>query len=217
MVSATAQLSSTNRDHRVILSGITWEMYEGLVDRLERAGRRLVLTYDDGELEVEMPSEIHELIKAFVRAMLEQYLIDAEMPFLPVGQTTCKRRLLGKGLEADGSYYLSNLNHISQAGDNDLERVPPPDLAIEVEVTMPLLDKLPVYAAIGIPDLWHIDESGQARILRLENGAYVEMPASREVPFFTAQMLTVWVTRRLKGEHFAELQSFRRSLEDSHR
>lgn len=215
MVSLTRQLPHANTHHRVVLSGISWAMYEQLVDELDRAGRRLMLTFDGGDLEVEMPSEIHELIKTFIRALLEQYLIDTETPFLPLGQTTYKRRLLGKGLEPDESYYLSNLGRVSQAGDNDLERVPPPDLAVEVEVTVPMLDKLPVYAAIGIRELWHIQEDGTVRILRLKNGDYADVPASHEIPFFTVERLADWLARRLHGEHFPVLQAFRASLRDA--
>jgi Uma2 family endonuclease len=213
MVSITRQLPGPMTDHRVVLSGISWERYEQLADDLERAGRRLMLTYDNGELEVEMPSEIHELIKRFISDLLTAYFLDRNIRFLPLGQTTFKRRLLGKGVEPDDCYYLTNLGRISQAGDNDLERVPPPDLAIEVEVTVPLLDKLPVYAAIGIRELWHINETGEARILLLEGGAYIEAPASAEVPYFTAAMLSDWVRRRLNGEHFVVLQEFRATLE----
>ena len=212
MVSITRQLQQPMTDHRVILSGISWERYEQLVDELERAGRNLMLTYDNGELEIEMPSEIHELIKTFVRALLESYLLSRNTPFLPLGQTTYKRRMLGKGVEPDESYYISNLANVSQAGDNDLERVPPPDLAIEVEVTVPLLEKLPVYAAIGIGELWHINATGEARILLLRGGEYVETPASVEVPHFTAAVLGDWVRRRLDGDHFSVLQEFRGSL-----
>lgn len=212
MVSATAQLPRPGTDHRVVLSGISWERYEQLVDELERAGRHLMLTYDNGELEVEMPPEIHELIKRFCADLLTSYFLARNIPFLPLGQTTFKRRLQGKGLEPDDCYYLSNLGRVSQAGDNDLERVPPPDLAIEVEVTAPLLDKLPVYAAIGIPELWHIDDTGTARILRLEGDAYVEVAASVELPLFTSQKLSEWVARRLAADHFGVLQEFRRTL-----
>lgn len=196
----------------MVLSGISWERYEQLVDELERAGRRLMLTYDNGELEVEMPSEIHELIKRFLSDLLTSYFLARNIRFLPLGQTTFKRRLPGKGLEPDDCYYLSNLSRVSQAGNNDLERVPPPDLAIEVEVTVPLLDKLPVYAAIGIPELWHIDDAAQVHILCLVDGAYAQSPASREIPFFTAQALTEWLARRLKGDHFGVLQEFRAHL-----
>lgn len=196
----------------MVLSGISWERYEQLVDELERAGRRLMLTYDNGELEVEMPSEIHELIKRFLSDLLTSYFLARNIRFLPLGQTTFKRRLPGKGVEPDDCYYLSNLSRVSQAGNNDLERVPPPDLAIEVEVTVPLLDKLPVYAAIGIPELWHIDDAAQVHILYLVDGAYAQSPVSREIPFFTAQALTEWLARRLKGDHFGVLQEFRAHL-----
>ena len=159
-----------------------------------------------------LPSQVHELIKRFFSGLLTLYFLSSNTPFLPLGQATYRRRLLGKGLEPDESYYIRNLGSVSQAGKNDLERVPPPDLAIEVEVTVPLLDKLPVYAAIGIPELWQVDPEGEVHILRLENGAYVEADASREIPFFTASSLTEWLSRRLRGEHFGVLQEFRSSL-----
>jgi Uma2 family endonuclease len=117
MVSETVQSQrQVTLEHSVQLSGISWETYERLVDELERAGRRLMLTYDDGDLEIEMPSDIHEFIKAFVRALLECYLFETDTPYLPAGQTTYKRGMMSKGVEPDESYYLTNLRPCQPSG-----------------------------------------------------------------------------------------------------
>ena len=174
-----------------------------------------MLTYDQGDLEVEMPSDLHEFVKAFVRAMIESYLLETGRRFLPAGQTTFKRRLIQKGLEADETYYLTGFDRIDASASQPSRQLPAPDLAIEVEVTEPLMDKLPVYAGIGVEELWHIDLSGGepvVRILLLKSGAYVEQPASVAVPHFTTELLRHWVARRLASDHFDALQAFRATL-----
>jgi Uma2 family endonuclease len=203
------------REGRVALSGISWEVYEGLVDDLERSGRRCVLTYDQGDLEVEMPSDLHQFVKKFVSDMLTIYFLARQVRFLPAGQTTFKRRLIQKGLEADETYYLTGFDRIDASASQPSRQLPAPDLAIEVEVTEPLMDKLPVYAGIGVGELWHIDLSAGepvVRILLLQSGAYVEQPASAAVPHFTAELLRHWVTQRLASDHFDALQAFRATL-----
>lgn len=215
MVSETAQLPrATAPEHHVYLSGISWETYERLIDELQRAGRRLKLTYDAGDLEIEMPSEIHELIKLFLSNMMTVYFLEVQTPYYPVGETTYKRRLMAKGIEPDEAYYVKSIGRVSQKGDNDLEKVPPPDIAVEVEVSVPMIEKLPVYAAVGVPEVWHVKADGEAQIHRLGNNGYRQVTVSEEVPFFTGELLTEWVRRRLGADHFGTVQAFRKMLEN---
>lgn len=216
MAADTATSPTPVREGRVTLSGIGWDMYEQIVEQQERDGMCQVLTYDNGVMEVEMPSELHEFVKRFVAEMLAIYFLTSGTRYVPAGQTTYKRRVIHKGLEADEAYYLTNLNRIDQSGRREDRMLPPPDLAIEVEVTAPLLDKLGIYAAIGVVEIWHISLStGRpvVRILSLVDGAYVDHNASPAVPYFTTELLTRWVTQRLAGDHFETLQAFRKSLD----
>ncbi len=200
MVTTTPNGIATDPHNRATLSGITWEMYEQILEQTERSGRRCVLNYDGGELEIEMPSKLHELIKKFLAAILEVYLFDKATRFVPAGQTTFRRRMLDKGLEADDT---------TSPGDAE---PPAPDLAVEVEVATPLLAKLPIYAAVGVTEIWHVEvKNGQVRcrIMRLIDGRYAERPASELLPTFTPALLETWVRRRLADWHFDAVTAFR--------
>ncbi|MGF1632994.1 MAG: Uma2 family endonuclease, partial [Phycisphaerae bacterium] len=170
MVTTTPNGIATDPHNRATLSGITWEMYEQILEQTERSGRRCVLNYDGGELEIEMPSKLHELIKKFLAAILEVYLFDKATRFVPAGQTTFRRRMLDKGLEADECYYLTRLDEADDTTSPGDAEPPAPDLAVEVEVATPLLAKLPIYAAVGVTEIWHVEvKNGQVRcrIMRL--------------------------------------------------
>lgn len=196
--------------HRFLLSGISWDTYERLLTDLERSGRRFRLTYDCGELEIEMPLELHEMIITIIRVLLEQYLLEAGIAHMPTRATTWKRRMKEKGLEADESYYIQNVGIAENVETIDIDREPPPDLAIETEVTLPLLPKLPVYAGLGVPEIWHAKGDLTVQFLRLEaSGKYVSIDRSIAVPFFTPTMLSEWLHRRAKSTHFSTLQQFR--------
>jgi Uma2 family endonuclease len=88
-------------------------------------------------------------------------------------------------LKADEAHYLTNHQRIDQRGQRADRVLPPPDLAIEVELTAPLLDKIGICAAIRVVEIWHIHLStGRpvVRILSLVDGAYVDHDASPAVP-----------------------------------
>ena len=194
---------------RVVLSGISWGTYESLVAELEAAGRHVKMTYDDGDLEMQMPTRLHEIIIEFLRSLVEQYCVETGVNFMPTGATTWKRRQVQKGLEADASYYFQHVDVGESATDENLDRCPPPDLAIETEVTRPLVPKLPVYAALGVGEIWHIKADLSAKILLLDGGSYHPADHSIAAPLFTPQLLTLWLGRRMAGEHFKTLIAFR--------
>ncbi|HEX8324199.1 MAG TPA: Uma2 family endonuclease [Tepidisphaeraceae bacterium] len=194
----------------VLFNGISWETYERLSMEIEQAGRRCRITYDSGNMEVEMPTRLHEIIIALVCEMLEHYCIGKDIAYMPTGATTWRRRLLEKGIEADASYYVQNVHIAEAAADEDLDRCPPPDVAFETEITKPLLPKLPVYAGIGIAEIWHMRGDLTAQILRLnDSGSYEPVPNSIAIPAFTAGVLAHWLDVRSTLTHFETLKRFR--------
>ncbi len=207
MVAQQTIPNAARRDDRFLLSGVSWETYERLLDDLDTAGRRVKLTYDTGELELEMPLDLHEIIKTLICGILEMYLLE-HADFSPYGETTFKRRLTEKGIEPDGCYYVQSIGKIGVRLDP--ERDPPPDLAIEVEVTQPILPKLPIYAAIGIPEIWHASDDLTVRFLRLNGGEYHEASTSEAAPLFTPEIVTKYLRMRMTSTHGRTLQAFRR-------
>jgi Uma2 family endonuclease len=158
------------------LANVSWEGYEKLLDEIGDSAVRM--TYDSGYLEFELPTELHERLTELVGSLVEAALEAADIDFQPLGSTTWRREPRAKGLEADQCFYIQSLPLIQGKSEIDLEQDPPPDLGIETEVTSPLLDKMAVYAGLGVPELWRVSERGDVQVLKLSAARKYE-PAER--------------------------------------
>ena len=83
----------------------------------------------------------------------------AGIPIQSTGATTLKAQLKERGLEPDQSYYITNESLVRGCDDLDLEHDPPPDLAIEVEISRSALDKLAIYGDLGVSEVWLMTET----------------------------------------------------------
>jgi Uma2 family endonuclease len=170
---------------------VSWDDYERLLDDLaERPHFRI--TYDCGRLEILSPSSQHERhVRVFDR-LVDRFAgvfgITVEM----LGHTTWKKRALEKGLEADCCYFIKNADFVIENFGFDVELAPPPDLAVEIDVTNSSLKKLSIYAALSVPEVWRYD--GQAvRVYELIEGKYCEINESRCLVGLTAAILTEYL------------------------
>ncbi len=168
-------------DYR-LLRGQTWQDYEHALAQRERQGRRYRITYDRGVLEVMPTSAAHERWKKLIASLLEMYCVVAGIPFAGLGQWTCRREDLDRGLDPDECYYVQNEAAVRGRTDLDLSTDPPPDLAIEVEVSRTVVDRLAVYAALGIPEVWRFDGAALTVLLLGPDGEYAPAAASRAFP-----------------------------------
>ncbi len=173
--------------HKVLLTGVSWVTYERLLaEHQDRTGTRFA--YDEGDLEIMVVSTQHEnpnrLLDLLVETLAEEFDID----LCPLGSTTFKRVELLKGFEPDSAFYIGRAGAI---GGKEVDPAvdPPPDLTIEVDVSSPSLDRFPIFAAFGVPEVWRYDGSRVA-FFRLERGRYVEIEASMALPPLTAAMAT---------------------------
>ena len=209
MVLAVDHISIADISDRLLLSDVSWQAYEAMLAEVERSGRHYKLTYDSGQMEIELPGDIHEIVKGFVRALLEAYLIDHDIDFVPLAGTTWQRRDIDKGLEADECYYIQNAHLIGSRTKLDLNHDPAPDLAIEIEATHPLLPKLPIYASMGIGEIWHIKTDGAIDVLTLDGSRYQAARGSVAVPFFTIDRIRTYIALRHDIGHTQALRRFR--------
>ena len=178
-------------EQKVILQGISWETYERLLaDNGDRPVPRLA--YDRGVLEVMSPSQEHEMLGHIIELVVEILAEELGIDLIGVGRTTFRREDLQRGFEPDGCFWVQNERRIRGKRQIDLMVDPPPDLVIEVDVTSPSLNKLPIYATIGVPEVWcHNGE--RVVILRLEGEAYVEISTSDALPPLTGAVLSGFV------------------------
>ena len=174
-------------EQRVLLRNISWETYERLLD--ERGDNRVPrLAYDRGDLEIMSPSSEHESIAYFVGLLVAVLAEEKCVNAYGVGSTTYRRSDFGRGFEPDASFYIGNEERIRGKPRIDLTVDPPPDLVAEVDITSPSLDKFPIYARLGVPEVWRYD-GAHATIFLLEEEEYVEARESAVLPSLTSDVL----------------------------
>ncbi len=176
-----AEALKSSPEGRVTLRNVGWETYEMLVE--EDPGRSAPrFFYARGVLEIVSPSFEREQIARVIASLVEELAVELDIDVVGAGSTTFKREDLSRGFEPDASFYFSEnaakvrgKRRISlDAGD------PPPDLVVEVDITSPSASKLPIYARLGVAEVWRHDGDRLA-VLGLrqdEEGRYDEIPES---------------------------------------
>lgn len=191
----------------IILENISWETYQGLLaDHSESAGPRF--TYDNGMLELMILSRKHEQPNRALASLVEVLAEEFDIDILPLGSTTFRREDLLKGFEPDSCFYIQNLAAVENKDEIDLSVDPPPDLVIEVDNTNPSLPRFPIFAAVGVPEVWRYD-GGRVSILRLAAGEYVEAEHSPALPPLTSDAATRFVTDNKRMRRTAWLRGVR--------
>ena len=185
-------------DGRVLLRNVSWETYERLIaEREERPVPRFF--YDRGELEILSPSTRHESAADIVASLVKELAVEWDTDVLDAGHTTFRRADLDRGFEPDSSFYFSTNAELVRGRYNiDLNVDPPPDLVVEVDVTNPSLNKLPIYARLGVGEVWRL-AGGRLEILAPDGTGegYEAVPESRILPPLKVDDLNRLVERGL--------------------
>lgn len=181
-------------ESRVVLTPVSWNTYEALLRETDRLGTRL--TYDRGVLEIMAPSREHERIKTLLGWMLETTAAVMDMSISVAGSTTLKEQLKQRGIEPDECYYIANESRVRDHDNLDLAVDPPPDLAVEVDISRSSIDQLPIYAEFGVPEVWICDgETIQVHALQ-EDGQYRRQSRSLSFPFLPLEQLQRFLNER---------------------
>ena len=175
-------------EQKVILEGVSWGTYTRLLEEHEcSSGTRF--NYDDGALEIMVLSAEHERLKQSLTTIVVLIAAEMEIDIDAVGSTTFRREDLCKGFEAFASFYIQNRLRVAGKTRIDLSEDPPPDLAIEIDITSPSLNKFPLYAALYVPEVWRHDGTA-VTIFRLSDRSYTEVETSDSLPGVTAARLS---------------------------
>jgi Uma2 family endonuclease len=177
--------------NQVIMHGVSWKTLQQLLaDRGERCG--VLFAYDRGTVELRMPSQEPEWIKTILTQVVDAIAFARDLHYRSLGSTTFVREDLARGFEPDACFYLAHADAIAPERPLDLTVEPPPDLVIEVDITHSSLDKLPIYAALGVPEIWRYRD-GAVEIQCLSAGAYTVSDTSRVLPAIDAGMVTRFI------------------------
>ncbi len=169
-----------HRADRVMLHNISWQQFENLLQDLgeNRAAR---VAYDDGNLEIMTPLPEHESYKEVISDAVKDIAEELNLDYDSLGSTTWKKERQMAGIEADNCFYFQNEALVRGRLDLDLQKDPPPDLALEIDVTSKSLNRFSIYARLGVPEIWCYD-SGELKIYLLQDGEYVESERSLIFP-----------------------------------
>jgi len=189
--------AETDVGQAIVLHDVSWEQYEKLIDVF--SDRRFRHTYDRGTLEIMSPSPQHEGLKTFIGRLIERMAEEFDIDIRGFGAMTQRARKKYKGLESDECYYFANEPLIRHKKNLDFSIDPPPDLAVEVEVSRTCVGRLPVYASLGIPEVWRCDDEEQFAFLELtQRGRYAEIERSITFPFLQPRDLEQFLELRLQ-------------------
>ena len=185
-----------NRPERQVHLRVSWDTYERLLAEHEgNSGVRF--TYDQGELEILVPSVEHESLTSKIEALVELLADEMERDFERTRSTTFRRQDLEKGFEPDSSFYFQNAERVRGKKRLDLKRDPPPELVIEVDITHESMNKFPVYTGIRVPEVWQYN-GDVLRIFQLQGNDYGENERSSIFPNLTASLLTSFIRSSLE-------------------
>jgi Uma2 family endonuclease len=178
MVTLQLRQISVPPGHRLLLHDVSWLEFEAILEELgeHRASR---IAYSQGTLEIRMPLPEHEKAKVIIGYLVNILFEELEIDFEPFGSTTFKRKSMLEGIEPDECFYIQNYALMIDKKRIDLTIDPPPDLAIEVDLTSKT--QLEAYEALGVPEIWRY-ENNKLQINVLENGKYVESAISPTFP-----------------------------------
>lgn len=182
-------------EQRIVLYDVPWWQYLAMRDTL--AGVRMA--YREGTLELMKPSPRHEDVKTLIARLIEGWALMQRVDLRGYGGATFRRDARLRGIEPDECYKLGKL---------DEDGVP--DIAIDVQLTPSLIDKLDIYASLGVREVWVWTPDAPIAVHRLANGKYTSATASQVVPQLDLGVLSRFVK---PGENQTELViAYRASL-----
>jgi Uma2 family endonuclease len=180
MVAHVAQpLVAPAEEQRFVLRNVPWHVYVSLHDSLEVAGFGVRMTYLEGALELMSPSETHEDYKTLLARLLEAYAEESDVDLNGRGSTTFREERKERGIEPDECYSIGPFSGR-------------PDIAIEVVLSSPLVDKLRVYEGLGIREVW-VWQRTRMVLYTLGPNGYVTVERSVVLPNLDLDLLSTFV------------------------
>ncbi|MGO9921896.1 MAG: Uma2 family endonuclease [Isosphaeraceae bacterium] len=199
-------------DDRVVFHNVDWSFYERLIDSIPESSN-IHVDYDGKDLEVMGKGRKHERRNRLLGRFVDIVTAELEIPRRGLRETTWKRPEISRGLEADECYYflpekIAADNEAIERGSDDIADYPNPDLAIEVDISPPRVDRAGIYAALRVAEVWRF-ANGEVVIERLTaERTYVSVEASQFLPV-RADEVRRWVVEEDSRDELAWEQRLR--------
>jgi len=171
------------------------------------------MSFDRGTLEIRSPTPEHEDLNRLLSSLVEAACEVLGIDYRNLGSTTFKRDDLFRGFEPDSCFYFQNTNRVRGKKRITLPADPPPDLVIEVDITHPSLDKLPLYAAIGVGEVWQHNGT-TLTIYCLEGDRYTPVNKSTAFPQLEPSMIASLIDASQSASRPEWVQTVRRVISE---
>ena len=203
---------STPSEQRTVLQNISWQTFVALL-RETGSDRGTRFAYDCGTLEIMTPLYEHENPKIqfdrFIFALAEELEIEIKS----AGSMTLKREEVNRGIEPDNCYYIQKEPAVRGRQELDLETDPPPDLAIEIDITSSSVNKFGIYSVLGISELWRYN-GRDLNFYQCLEGQYVKCEFSTAFSLLSVTEMSRFIEQSKTIGEIALLKSFRAWVRD---
>ncbi len=191
-----------------VLHGVDWDDYEKLLEEIGDGTTRV--SYLDGSMEIMSPLPEHEKPGRATGRLIGELTLEIGLPLAAFGSSTFRRRQRQAGLEPDECFYVQNEAKVRDMVRFDPAKYPPPDLAVEIEITRRSVAREPIYARLGVPELWRYDGKRLSVYLLGADKSYHETSRSRVFPFLPLDRFTEFLNRMRTDEQNAVMRDFRK-------
>lgn len=188
----------------LLLKDVGWDEYEELIDSVGEAGY-LRISYDAGRLQIMTLSPEHEHYQVLINDLVKMFCVKHRIKVLCYGSATMRKK--PRGVEPDLSFYVQSADLLPDKLHIDFSVDPPPDLVVEVDLQHQSLFKFPIYASLGVSEIWRYDGDSMT-VYWLERGAYVQKDNSRALPALPIRVLETFLARGPKEDQFETLLAF---------
>ncbi|MDZ8183592.1 MAG: Uma2 family endonuclease [Nostoc sp. ChiSLP02] len=192
--------------HQLLIKGISWSGYKNILAELGE-NRSSRISYSQGVLEIMAPLPEHEVGKVIIGDLIKVILEELDIEFWSLGSTTFDQEKMDAGVEPDDCFYIENEAAVRGKDRIDLTVDPPPDLAIEIDITS--RTRFNNYQLLGVPELWRWN-GNKLEINVLIDGKYIESNNSRIFPSLPiAQAIPEYLKRCKTDGRNATMKVFR--------
>lgn len=203
----------------VLLPNVSWQTYRALLTDIgnHRAAR---LTYDQGLLQIKMPSKLHELINRLLARIVTTLTEELNLNVVNLGSLTLERQDLARAVEPDTCFFIQSADRL-EGIDPEIPENLSPDLVIEVDITSPSTDRMGVYQALGVPEVWCYNKKEGLRIYLLRREAsgkwdYQLSDTSAAFAIVTADLLNQLLQQRQTMKENQVIQAVRDWVQQRH-
>jgi Uma2 family endonuclease len=211
-MSLAERLSASVGEERFLIADVSWEFYRRFCEEIGE--RPLRLSFSNGMLEIMFTKAPHEFYKKILAKLVENILLEGDIPVRSGGSMTFQRDDLQKGFEPDECWWIANEAKVRSKEEFDFRLDPPPDLAIEIEISTSLVDRISIFAAMGVPEVWRYDGKTLRFCLLQPTGAYADRDTSGVFPFLRPEHLLPFLSLKDNVDETRRIRNFIRWLRE---